>query len=92
MAKHKSAKKQHKQSLLRAARNRMIKSKIKTFIKKVNVALSDKNFEQAVKFFRIAESEVMKAIKKNILKLNNGIRIISSLAKKIKILEKEIHV
>ena len=87
MANHKSALKAHKQSLVRAARNSAIKSRVKTFSGKVDVAIKGGNLENAVQSLRVAESEIMKSVSKGVLKLNTAARKVSKLAKKVKSLE-----
>lgn len=87
MANHKSAIKAHKVSLKNAARNKSTKSRIKTFIKKVEKYVKEKNISQAWETFKKTESVIMKAVSKKILKLNTASRKVSKLAKKIKELE-----
>lgn len=86
MANHKSAKKQHKQSLIHAQRNRSTLSRLKTFVKKVLYAVEQKDSVSAQSYFRLAESEIMKAAKRGVLKLNNAARKVSKLCKKVKII------
>jgi small subunit ribosomal protein S20 len=87
MAQYKSAIKSHKQSLKRALRNKIIKTKIKTHIKKVESKINSTNLSQAQYALRIAESIIMKAVTKKILKLNTASRKISRLTHKVKALE-----
>ncbi|CAL7963430.1 30S ribosomal protein S20 [Alphaproteobacteria bacterium] len=87
MANHESAVKAHRQSKKRALRNRNIKSKVKTFISKVEDLVKRQNLDIALPAFRAAESEIMKSVTKGILKLNTASRKVSRLAKKIKVLE-----
>ena len=89
MANHKSAKKEHGQSLKNATRNRSITSKFKTFIKKVLDAVKKGDFQEATSAFRSAESEIMKAKKHKVLKPRNAARKVSKLAHKVKAVEKD---
>lgn len=88
MAQHKSAIKAHKQSLKNALRNKMTKSKIKTFTKKVEELVESNDFTNAIAALRIAKSTIMKAVTKKVLKLNTASRKISKLTHKVKLLEK----
>ena len=87
MANHKSASKAHKQSVVRSVRNSAIKSRVKTFSGKVDLAIKSGSLENAVQSFRTAESEIMKSVSKGVLKLNTAARKVSKLAKKVKSLE-----
>lgn len=84
MANHKSASKAHKQSLARKARNTSIISKIKTFIKKVEEAITAGNKDEAKKAMVAAESAIMKGVTKKVLKKNTASRKVSRLSKKVK--------
>lgn len=84
MANHKSAAKAHKQSLARKSRNTSIISKIKTFIKKVEEALTSGNKEEAKKAMVAAESAIMKGVTKKVIKKNTASRKVSRLSKKVK--------
>ncbi len=88
MAQHKSAIKAHKQSLKRALRNKIIKSKIKTFTKKVEELVKSKDSANAIPALKTAESTIMKAVTKKVLKLNTASRKVSKLTHKVKSLEK----
>ncbi len=90
MAQHKSAIKAHKQSLKRVLRNKATKSKIKTFTKKVEELVKLNDLANATPALRIAESTIMKAVTKKVLKLNTASRKVSRLAHKVKSLEKSV--
>lgn len=82
---NKSAEKAHKKSIVRAARNKSIKSRIKTFITKVEEAIQKKAaIAEVVRHFREAESEIMKGVTKGVLKLNTASRKVSRLARLVK--------
>ncbi len=88
MANHKSAEKAHKTSVIKAERNRSIKSRIKTFITKVEDSVAKKNpLTDIIQNFRIAESEIMKGVTKGVLKLNTASRRVSKLSRLVKKLE-----
>ncbi len=86
MANHKSAKtrikRNNKKSMINAAR----KSRVRTFLKKVQVAIIENNKELAQETFKVAESELMRAARKGIVEANKASRIVSRLSKKIKAL------
>jgi small subunit ribosomal protein S20 len=90
MAQHKSAIKAHKQSVKRVLRNKATKSKIKTFTKKVEELVKLNDLANATPALRIAESTIMKAVTKKVLKLNTASRKVSRLAHKVKSLEKSV--
>ncbi len=81
MANHKSAEKRHKQSLVRRQRNRLVKAKVRTAVKKARVAISDKAEDFAPQL-RLAETELAKAASKGILHKKTAARLISRLAKR----------
>lgn len=84
MANHKSAKKSHKTSTAKAARNKSIISRMKTFIKGLEMLVSNKNAEEAKAKFPKVESEIMKAASKGVIKANAASRKVSKLSGKIK--------
>ena len=87
MANHKSAVKSYKQSLVRCGKNKSVKSRVKTFITKVEASLLAKDFTSAVSAFSIAQSEIMHAVSKGSLHINTASRKVSRLAKRVKALE-----
>lgn len=89
MANHKSAEKAHRQSLKRAARNRSVKSRVKTFITHFKNALKTHNLEASVEAFRRAESEIMKSVSKGVYHLNTAARKVSRLCQMLKQLEQK---
>ncbi len=90
MANIKSAIKRHKQSLKRRARNRAVKSRIKTFIKSLRVALESGNIDKAKELFPIVMKEIDKAASKGVIHRNNASRKISRLAILIQKYEKRL--
>jgi small subunit ribosomal protein S20 len=84
MANHKSAVKAARQIEKRTVINRARKSRILTFIRKVEAAISTGNKKEAQDTFRVAESEIMKGASHGVLKLNTAARKISRLCAKVK--------
>jgi small subunit ribosomal protein S20 len=86
MANHKSAQKRIRQTETRTATNRNRVSRIRTFIKKVEAAVTSGNKEAAVAAFRAAEPEIMRGVSKGVLKKNTASRRVSRLAARVKAL------
>lgn len=87
MRNYKSAKKAYKQSIKRTLRNRIVKTKIKTCVRKVESQVLCQDFSGAKSALSIADSLIMKAVAKKVLKLNTASRKLSKLANKVKSLE-----
>ena len=83
MANIKSAKKRIKVTLVRTERNKAIRSKVKTAIKKVGsaVAASDKQLAQAN--LKNAVVEITKAASKGVYHKNNASRKVARLSKAV---------
>ncbi len=79
MANIKSAKKRILVSQKRADRNKSIRSKVKTAIKKVEVAIEANDKTAATEALRAAVSEIDKATKKGIYHKNTTARKVSRL-------------
>lgn len=86
MANHKSAKTRINRNNKRAVINGARRSRVRTFIKKVDALIIENNKEQALAAFKIAETELMVAVRKGIYALNTAARTVSRLSKKIKAL------
>lgn len=84
MANHKSAKTRIKRNNKRNIINGARRSRVRTFVKKVDAAIAENNKELAVANFKIAETELMVAARKNVIPLNRAARTVSRLSKKIK--------
>ena len=67
-------------------RNQAVKSRVKTFIKKVLVAVDSKNIDDAKPALSVAYKELDKAVSKGILKKNTVSRTKSRLATKVQAL------
>jgi len=86
MANHKSAKTRIVRNNKRALINSMRRSRVRTFVKKVEALIASGNKEGAVTAFKVAESEMMRAAQKGVFHKNMASRTVSRLAQKIKAL------
>lgn len=84
MANHSSSKKSVRKTVKRTKINQARESRIKTFISKVEAAIAGGKKEEAQAALRTAQSEIMRGVTKNILKLNTASRKISRLSAKVK--------
>ena len=75
--------KANRQNIKRASRNKSIKSEIKTYIKKTEGAILDKEKEKAGEFLGLSQKKLDKAVKKGIIHPNKSARYKSKLAKKV---------
>lgn len=86
MANHKSAKtrivRNNKRSMINGAR----RSRVRTFVKKVDALIASADKEAATAALKVAESEMMRAAQKGVFKKNMASRTISRLSQKIKAL------
>lgn len=83
MANIKSAKKRILVTETRAARNKSIRSAVKTSIKKVEAAVATKDKEAAQVALVAATSEISKAASKGVYHKNNAARKVSRLTKAV---------
>lgn len=83
MKKNKSAIKRVIQSEKRRLRNSHVKSTMKTNIKKVLVALKDKDKENLESTFKAAIAYIDRAASKKVIHRNSAARRVSRLAKKV---------
>lgn len=81
MANIKSAKKRILVTATKTARNKSIKSAVKTSMKKVEAAVNEKNKEEASAALTAAISTISKAAKKGVYHKNNAARKVSRLTK-----------
>lgn len=86
MAQHKQAKKRIRQTARRTEVNRARRSRVRTFIKKVESAINAGNKDEANAALRVAESEMMKAAGKGIYPKLTASRKISRLSQRVKTL------
>ncbi len=83
MAHTNSAKKRIRQNERRRGINRSRVSRIRTFVKKVEMAISSGDREAASAALRAAQPEVMRGVTKGVLHRNTAARKISRLARRI---------
>ena len=83
MAHSKSSKKRVFIGERNAARNKSIKSRVKTFVKKVLSAVEAKNVDEAKAALQVAYKELDKAVTKGVLKKNTVSRKKSILTLKV---------
>jgi small subunit ribosomal protein S20 len=86
MANHKSAEKRIRQTEKRTAVNRARKSRIRTFVKKVELAIASGDKSAAASAFQVAQPELQRGISKGVLHQNTVARKISRLSAAIKAL------
>ncbi|WP_314010412.1 30S ribosomal protein S20 [Pseudostreptobacillus hongkongensis] len=67
-------------------RNQAVKSRVKTFVKKVLAAVDSKNIDDAKAALSVAFKELDKAVSKGIMKKNTASRTKSRLATKVQAL------
>lgn len=83
MAQHASAKKRARQALIRRARNRQVRSALKTAIKNVRSVLSGGDAEATGQALRQAEREIRKAASKGVLSKKQASRKVARLARAV---------
>ena len=86
MAHHKSAIKRIRQTETRTERNRARRSRIRTFVKKVETAIEAGDQTVANEALRVAQSELARGVVKGVLKQNTASRKISRLNSRVKAL------
>lgn len=84
MAHHKSALKRIRQTEVRTERNRARRSRIRTFVKKVELAIGSGDKEAAKVAFEAAQPEVHRGVTKGVLHRNTAARKLSRLSGRIK--------
>jgi small subunit ribosomal protein S20 len=86
MANSPSSKKRARQAERRADVNRARRSRMRTFIRKVEEAIAAGNPAEAAEALRLAQPEIMRSVSKGILHENTASRKISRLAGRVKAL------
>jgi len=81
-----SSKKRARQNEVRREHNASLRSKFRTYVKKVLYALQDKNAEKATSAYREAVPVIDSMVNKGIIHKNKAARHKSRLSKKIKAL------
>lgn len=88
LANKKSAIKRARQAILRTLRNKMWKSSVKTFVRKVRTAVGDGNAAAAAELLPQAFSIIDRAASKGILHKNNAARKKARLARRVGLMTK----
>lgn len=86
MANIASARKRIRQTAKRTARNTARKSRMRTFIKKVELAITSGNQEEAREALRLAQPEIQRAASKGVVHSNQASRKIARLSARVKAL------
>lgn len=81
MANHKSALKRNRQNQVRNARNTHVRSTMRTYVKNVRLAVTDKNLEAAEAALKVAIPYIDKASTKGVIHKSTASRKISRLNK-----------
>jgi small subunit ribosomal protein S20 len=86
MANTASARKRIRQTLTRTARNQARKSRMRTFVKKVEAAIASGDKASAADAFKAAQPEMQRASGKGVIHANTVARKLSRLSARIKAL------
>ena len=86
MANHKSAKKRIRRNANRAVINGARMSRIRTFVKKVELAIASGDAEQAREALRVAQPELMRGVPRGVIHKNTASRKMSRLSSRVKAL------
>jgi small subunit ribosomal protein S20 len=86
MANHASARKRIRQTERRTERNRARKSRMRTFVKKVEAAIASGDRTAAAEALRVAQPELQRAATKGVVHRNAVARKLSRLSARIKAL------
>lgn len=84
MANHISAKKRIRQTLAKTEVNNQRKSKVRTAIRKTYDAITNKDKDLSLNNFKTAESEIMRAVSRGVVKKATASRKVSRISKLIK--------
>ena len=84
MANNASARKRIRQTEKRTERNRMRRSRVRTFLRKVELALAGGTAEEAKAAYAAAAPEMQRAVTKGVLHRNTVARKLSRLSARIK--------
>ncbi len=88
MANHPSAEKRNRQRITRTARNRAVTSAVRTFVKRVRVAIEEKNAGEASTALKVAIVQLDKAASKGAVHVKAASRTISRLSAQVHALTK----
>ena len=87
MANHKSSKKRIRRNAKRAEINGARTSRIRTFIKKIETAISAGDAKEAETAFKNAQPEINRGVSKGVMHKNTAARKLSRLSSRIKALK-----
>ena len=88
MANTPSAKKRIRNTLRKTDINKSRRSRIKTFVRKVEDSLESKDAKAAMESLKVAQPEIMRGVTKGIFHKNTASRKISRLSSRIKAISK----
>ena len=88
MANHASSKKRIRRNAARAEVNGARRSRIRTYLKKVESALSAGSADDAQKALQAAQPELQRGVAKGVVKKNTAARKLSRLSARVKALKK----
>lgn len=83
MANHASAKKRIRQAIKRTARNRHIRSTVRTYMKRVRAAIDGQDVETARTALHVAVRHIDSAVSKGVYHRRTGSRYISRLTQQV---------
>ncbi|MEM0978011.1 MAG: 30S ribosomal protein S20 [Pseudomonadota bacterium] len=84
MANTPQSKKRARQTLRRTAVNKARKSRIRTYLRKVEEAISGGNADEAKEALRVAQPELMRGVTKGVMHKNTAARKMSRLSSRVK--------
>ena len=88
MANTPSAKKRVRQIQRKTEVNKARRSRIKTFVRKVEEAIESKDVKNAIESLKLAQPEIMRGVSKGIFHKNTASRKISRLSSRVKAISK----
>jgi small subunit ribosomal protein S20 len=83
VANHASAEKRNRQNIKRAARNRAVRSHVRSVVKKVRLAIASGNKAEAATLLTAAISKIDQAVSKGVYKHETGSRYVSRLSSQV---------
>ena len=81
MARHPSAVKRHRQSVIRRTRNTETKSKLRTLIKRARQSIEEKNSEKMAAQVQAVNKALNKAVSKGVITSNTASRWLSRISR-----------
>lgn len=88
MANHASSKKRIRRNDRRAEINGARRSRIRTFVKKIEMAIGAGDVQQAEAAYKVAQPEIQRGVAKGVVQKNTAARKLSRLSARIKALKK----